>query len=104
MLCQCPKLTPLQSRLLASVTALALLGLLYWSLSNLAAQTEQWPRVGVPRFAFWLMSSAPSARAIRAGVADYLRRRFGKAADSFRDRLSSDEKHYAKLVESRAGR
>ena len=34
MLCQCPKLTPLQSRLLASVTALALLGLLYWSLSN----------------------------------------------------------------------
>jgi len=77
---------------------------LYWSLSNLAAQTEQWPRVGVPRFVFWLMSTAPSARAIRAGIADYLRRRFGKAADSFRDRLSSDEKHHAKLVESRAGR
>ena len=34
MLCQCPKLTPLQSRFLASVTALALLGLIYWSLSN----------------------------------------------------------------------
>ncbi|EME48291.1 calcium channel-like protein [Dothistroma septosporum NZE10] len=34
MLCQCPKLTPLQTRLLASVTALALLGLVYWSLSN----------------------------------------------------------------------
>ncbi|KAK3709611.1 hypothetical protein LTR37_010832 [Vermiconidia calcicola] len=34
MLCQCPKLTPLQSRFLASVAALALLGLIYWSLSN----------------------------------------------------------------------
>ncbi|KAK4506174.1 hypothetical protein PRZ48_004139 [Zasmidium cellare] len=34
MLCQCPKLTPLQSRLLASVSALALLALIYWSLSN----------------------------------------------------------------------
>lgn len=34
MLCQCPKLTPLQSRLLASVTGLALIALLYWSLSD----------------------------------------------------------------------
>ncbi|KAK4631384.1 Calcium influx-promoting protein ehs1 [Fulvia fulva] len=34
MLCQCPKLTPLQTRLLASVTTLALLALVYWSLSN----------------------------------------------------------------------
>lgn len=34
MLWQCPKLTPLQSRLLASVSALALLALLYWSVSS----------------------------------------------------------------------
>ena len=34
MLCHCPKLTPLQSRFLASVVALAILGLIYWSLSN----------------------------------------------------------------------
>ena len=34
MLCQCPKLTPLQSRFLASVAALALLALIYWSLSD----------------------------------------------------------------------
>lgn len=31
---QCPKFTPLQTRLFASVTALALLALVYWSLSN----------------------------------------------------------------------
>lgn len=34
MLCQCPKLSPLQARFLASVVALALLGLIYWSLSD----------------------------------------------------------------------
>ena len=34
MLCQCPKLTPLQSRFLASVVALGILGLIYWSLSD----------------------------------------------------------------------
>ena len=34
LLCQCPKLTPLQSRFLASVVALAVLGLIYWSLSD----------------------------------------------------------------------
>lgn len=34
MLCQCPKLTPLQSRFVASFAALAILGIIYWSLSN----------------------------------------------------------------------
>ena len=34
MLWQCPKLTPLQSRFLASVVALAILGVLYWTLSD----------------------------------------------------------------------
>ncbi|CAK3976337.1 Calcium influx-promoting ehs1 [Lecanosticta acicola] len=34
MLCQMPKLTPLQSRLAASISALALVALIYWSLSN----------------------------------------------------------------------
>lgn len=34
MLCQCPKLSPLQTRLVASIGALALLALVYWSLSN----------------------------------------------------------------------
>ncbi|CZT23661.1 related to MID1 protein [Ramularia collo-cygni] len=34
MLPQCPKLTPLQARLFASVTALALLAFVYWSLSS----------------------------------------------------------------------
>ncbi|KAM3423283.1 hypothetical protein BST61_g722 [Cercospora zeina] len=34
MLCQCPKLTPLQTRLVASLGALALIVLVYWSLSN----------------------------------------------------------------------
>ncbi len=34
LLCPCPKLTPLQSRFLASVAALAILGLIYWSLSD----------------------------------------------------------------------
>lgn len=34
MLCQCPKLTPLQSRFVASFVALLLLGIVYWSLSH----------------------------------------------------------------------
>lgn len=34
MVLQCPKFTPLQTRLFASVTALALMALVYWSLSN----------------------------------------------------------------------
>lgn len=34
MLCSCPKLTPLQTRLLASVSTLLLLGLIYWTLSH----------------------------------------------------------------------
>ena len=34
MLCPCPKLTPLQSRLLASVLTLVLLGVVYWALSH----------------------------------------------------------------------
>ena len=34
MLCQCTKLSPLQARFAASVVALALLGLIYWSLSD----------------------------------------------------------------------
>lgn len=34
MVLQCPKFTPLQTRLFASVTALALLALVYWSLSS----------------------------------------------------------------------
>lgn len=34
MRCQCPKLKPLQTRLIASVGALALVALVYWSLAN----------------------------------------------------------------------
>lgn len=34
MLCQMPKLSPLQSRLIASMSALALVAFIYWSLSN----------------------------------------------------------------------
>ncbi|KAM0713879.1 hypothetical protein Q7P37_010841 [Cladosporium fusiforme] len=34
MLCKCPKLTPLQSRLAASLLALALVAVVFWSLSN----------------------------------------------------------------------
>nr|OQO32417.1 hypothetical protein B0A51_00205 [Rachicladosporium sp. CCFEE 5018] len=34
LLCKCPQLTPLQARFVASFTALCLLGLVFWSLSN----------------------------------------------------------------------
>lgn len=34
MLCSCPKLTPLQTRLLASISTLLLLALIYWTLSH----------------------------------------------------------------------
>lgn len=76
---------------------------LYWSLSNLACATEKRPNIGPLAFLAWTMSRAPSARAVRAGIGDYLGRRFGKVADDFRDKLARDEKAYAKLVETRAG-
>ena len=34
MLCKCPHLTPLQSRLAASVLSLVLVAIVFWSLSN----------------------------------------------------------------------
>jgi GT2 family glycosyltransferase len=76
---------------------------LYWALSNLAAATEGRSRMDKLGFVRWLASHAPSARAVRAGVADYLLRRFGKAPDSFRDQLTSAEKMYAERLGARAG-
>jgi hypothetical protein len=55
----------------------------------------------VPGFLAWSLSRAPSARAVRAGIKDYLTRRFGKVADDFRDQLASDEKTYDKQLETR---
>jgi GT2 family glycosyltransferase len=74
---------------------------LYWSLSNLAKTTEKRPHLGPMGFLAWSLSPAPSARAVRAGIKDYLTRRFGKVADDFRDQLASDEKTYDKQLETR---
>jgi GT2 family glycosyltransferase len=74
---------------------------LYWSLSTLAATTEGRPGMSKPGFVRWLASGAPSARAIRAGVTDYLLRRFGKAHDSFREQLTRAEKSYAERLGAR---
>lgn len=76
---------------------------LYWSLSHLASATERRPHVANLAFLRWLASRAPSARAVRAGVADYVLRRFGKASDGFRDQLNSAEKAYNDHVGMRAG-
>jgi len=54
MLCQCPKLTPLQSRLAASISALALLALIYWTLSG-------------PQFAYAAELAVDGAGQIRSG-------------------------------------
>lgn len=75
---------------------------LYWQLSTLAALTEGRAKMGTPEFLRWLASGAPSARAVRAGVGDYLLRRFGKAPDSFREALSSAEKSYAERLGARS--
>lgn len=76
---------------------------LYWQLSALAMSTERRTRMGTPAFLRWLVSCAPSARAVRAGVADYLLRRFGKAPDDFRQALSRAEQSYAEELEVRLG-
>jgi len=76
---------------------------LYWQLSSLAALTEGRPRMGTLGFLRWLMSAAPSARAVRAGMGDYLLRRFGKAPDGLREALSSAEKSYAQRLPARTG-
>jgi len=74
---------------------------LYWSLVNLAASTERVRHVGKLAFLRWLFSRAPSARAVRSGVADYATRRFGKAPDSFREQLVSAERLYAEQLDAR---
>jgi GT2 family glycosyltransferase len=74
---------------------------LYWTISALAAETEGRAHMQTPSFVRWLASRAPSARAVRAGVIDYVLRRFGKASDDFRDQLSRDEKTYAKRLSTR---
>jgi GT2 family glycosyltransferase len=74
---------------------------LYWTISTLAAETEGQPHMQKLSFVRWLASRAPTARAVRAGVMDYLLRRFGKASDDFREQLSRDEKTYAKRLSTR---
>jgi GT2 family glycosyltransferase len=82
-------------------TKLGALKRLYWTISTLAAETEGRPHMQTSGFVRWLASRAPSARAVRAGVRDYLLRRFGKAPDGFRDQLSRDEKIYAEWLATR---
>jgi len=76
---------------------------LYWQLSALAALGEGQPRVSTAGLVRWLLSGAPGARAVRAGVADYLLRRFGKASDSLRERLSNAERIHGERLDARAG-
>jgi len=75
---------------------------LFWTSSTLAAATERRPRMGNFAFVRWLFSRAPSARAIRAGIKDYVTRRFGKAPDGFREQLAKDEQSYAALLDQKA--
>jgi GT2 family glycosyltransferase len=72
----------------------------YWTLSSLAAEPQ--PGHGKPGTARWLLSGAPGARAVRAGVCAYLLRRFGRAPDGLRERLSSYERSYAAAGKSHA--
>lgn len=76
---------------------------LYWTVSNLARTTERLPRMGKSGFARWLLSRAPSARAVRAGARDYVLRRFGKVSDNFREQLVLAEKSHAKQFETHPG-
>lgn len=76
---------------------------LYWSLSHLAATTERRHKVEGLAFVRWLLSQAPSARAVRAGVANYLSRRFGRAPEGLRDQLVHAEKMYAQAPDRQAG-
>lgn len=70
----------------------------YWTLSSLAIELQPaGRRQGLAR---WLLSGAPSAQAVRAGVRDYLLRRFGKAQDSFREHLASAEKSHADMLKA----
>jgi GT2 family glycosyltransferase len=67
----------------------------YWTLNALSIETQ--PKERRHGFLRWMLSSAPAARAVRAGIADYVFRRFGKASDDFRAQLVNAEKSYAAL-------
>jgi GT2 family glycosyltransferase len=55
---------------------------LYWSLCNLATDTEEAGHIEKREFFKWIFSSSPSAKAVRLGTRDYILRRFGKISDA----------------------
>lgn len=70
----------------------------YWTLTGISVETQ--PKERRHGFVRWMLSRAPAARAVRAGMTDYLLRRFGKASDDFRAQLVNAEKTYAALCKA----
>lgn len=64
---------------------------LYWSLCNLATETENAGPIEKLHFIKWLLSSSPNAKAARLGIKDYLSRSFGKISDSSHAELKASE-------------
>lgn len=64
---------------------------LYWSLCNLATETEAAGHIDKFKFMKWIFSTSPSAKAIRLGANDYLFRKFGKISEDKRADLKTNE-------------
>lgn len=64
---------------------------LYWSLCNLATETEEKNHIEKLEFLKWIFSSSPSAKAARLGTIDYILRRFGKISDNSYSKLNLKE-------------
>jgi GT2 family glycosyltransferase len=75
----------IEKRRESTAAKIALLRDLYWSITHVAASH------GLPdgpgALARWLCTKSPYAVATRAGIADYVRRRFGRMSDRLSDAL-----------------
>jgi GT2 family glycosyltransferase len=64
---------------------------LYWTLRELAAVKQQSPALRPDQFVRWILSAAPSARAIRFAFLDYFTSRFGRISEKHHAALKASE-------------
>jgi GT2 family glycosyltransferase len=67
---------------------------LYWTIAQIACSAYDAQQLGKMALIRWMISTAPSATAVRVGIADYMLRRFG--------RISARRHSHIKAMEAKA--
>lgn len=64
---------------------------LYWTISQIARMNRGTQHLGPIALIFWIFSTAPPAISIRAGIADYFLRRFGRMPSHLHSHIKAME-------------